>query len=123
MGKFLRPIIPVEVKHKKKAVKYLTLIDSGADFNIFHAGVAEILDIDYKEVKKQKLSGISGKSSFFFGYPIATTLAIDNYFFDTIVFFSEEISDNGFGILGQEGFFNHFKISFDYSRKRVFIRK
>lgn len=37
----LRPIIPVTVKHGERAVDYLALIDSGADFNIFHAEIAE----------------------------------------------------------------------------------
>jgi hypothetical protein len=40
----LKPIIPVEVAHAGKKVRYEALVDSGADFCIFNAEVGEYLE-------------------------------------------------------------------------------
>ena len=45
IGNFWRPILPVTLKHNKKELKYIALLDSGADFNIFHADIAAYLGI------------------------------------------------------------------------------
>ncbi len=46
-GGFLRPIIPIEIKTLQGGpVKYFALIDSGADFCIFHS------EIELKEIRK-----------------------------------------------------------------------
>lgn len=49
-------------------------------------------------------------------------VGIQKKFFAATVIFSSDISDNGFGILGQKGFFDKFKISFDYRTKEIEIR-
>lgn len=36
--------------------------------------------------------------------------------------FSDDISDSGYGILGQQGFFNNFKVIFDYKNKKIQIK-
>ena len=41
-GLWYRPIIPVTLRYGKQEVSYLALIDSGADFNIFHSDIASI---------------------------------------------------------------------------------
>lgn len=43
--KVLRPIIPVILVFNKRMVGYEALIDSGADYNVFDAQVAEVLGI------------------------------------------------------------------------------
>ena len=42
----LRPVIPIEIIYKDIAVPYEVLVDSGADYNIFDAQLAEILGIE-----------------------------------------------------------------------------
>ncbi|MDP2649732.1 MAG: hypothetical protein Q8P10_02715, partial [bacterium] len=42
-----------------------------------------------------------------------------NNFINTPVVFSNDISDNGYGILGQQGFFNKYKIEFDYIARKI----
>ena len=42
-GLWYRPIIPVTLKLNNVEFNYLALIDSGADFNIFHADIAKVL--------------------------------------------------------------------------------
>ena len=48
-GKFiLKPIIPIKISRGENIVKYAALIDSGADFCIFDAGIGEYLELDIK---------------------------------------------------------------------------
>ena len=51
----LRPVIPIEVIYKNNPVPYEVLIDSGADFCIFDAQIADILGIDVESGEKEKL--------------------------------------------------------------------
>jgi len=116
-GLWYRPIIPVTLKLNRIEFNYLTLIDSGADFNIFHADIAKILKIDLSKLKNPvNFSGINGKG---IGYFSAIDIGIDNNFINTPVVFSNDISDNGYGILGQQGFFNKYKIEFDYKGRKI----
>jgi hypothetical protein len=57
----LRPVIPVILEHKDKKVGYWALIDSGADYNIFHAAVGEILGLDIKSGKREIFGGINAE--------------------------------------------------------------
>ena len=44
-----RPIIPVYIRNKNKEVGYEVLIDSGADYCIFHSDIAAIIGIDWRD--------------------------------------------------------------------------
>ncbi len=120
-GIWYRPIIPITLRYEKIEFTYLALLDSGADFNIFHGDITKILKIDLSKLKtSMKFSGIKqgaeGKGSFF-----SIDIGINNEFKNTTVIFSSDISENGYGILGQQGFFNNYKICFDYSSRKIGI--
>ena len=61
-------------------------------------------------------SGIKGGG---IGYFTSIDVGIENNFINTPVVFSKDISDNGYGILGQQGFFNNYKINFDYNLREI----
>ena len=69
------------------------------DFNIFHADLAGILGIDLSKLKTTSFGGIQ-KGGEGKGYYSAFKLGIDKHFFDAPVVFSNEISPDGYGILG-----------------------
>lgn len=50
-GVLIRPIIPVSLKLNNREIKYFALLDSGADFNIFHGEVSKLLKIDLEKIK------------------------------------------------------------------------
>ena len=60
LGKFYRPIIPLFLRYRDITITYHALVDSGADFNLFHADVADIFDIDMEHAKRERVSGIGG---------------------------------------------------------------
>ncbi len=54
----LKPIIPIEIGYEGRPVKYFALVDSGADFCIFDAQIAELLGIDVRSGKLEEFGGI-----------------------------------------------------------------
>lgn len=123
-GDFYRPLINITLRYKKSEVNYLALLDSGADFNIFHSDLAKILKIDLKKVKQTtSFGGIQKSGTKAIAYPIKMELGINNEFISTLVSFSDEISMDGYGVLGQQGFFSHFSIQFEYATKKITIER
>ena len=120
-GPFYRPLIPITIQYKKVKIDYLALLDSGADFNIFHADLAEILGIDLSKLETTSFGGIQ-KGRGGVGHYSAFKLGIDKHYFDAPVGFSNDISPDGYGILGQQGFFDHFRIIFEHDKKLIWIK-
>lgn len=110
----LKPIIPIGLLFNRRLIRYESLIDSGADFNIFNAEVGELLGIDIRSGKKVKFSGIAGNP--FEVYLHNLILEIGGWQYKIVAGFSYEISPYGFGILGQKGFFNLFRVKFVFSK-------
>lgn len=120
-GIWSRPIIPITLKHKTREINYLALLDSGADFNIFHAEIADLLRIDLSKLKTSMSFGGIKEGAQGEGYFTSLNIGIEKTFFTSPVVFSSEISNNGYGILGQQGFFNNCIITFDYSKKEILL--
>ena len=117
-----RPIIPVEVKFKDKVVRYFALIDSGADINIFHSEIAELLGIDTKRGEEKFISGITqGEVQKYYIHQVS--LIIGGWEYQTKVGFMPTLSKIGHGLLGQNGFFNLFKsVNFDFGKKDIELK-
>ncbi len=109
----LKPIVPVGLLFNGKFIRYEALIDSGADFNIFNAEIGELLGIDIRSGKKIKFSGIAGEP--FDVYFHNLTLEIGGWQYKIAAGFSYQISPYGFGVLGQRGLFDLFRIKFMFS--------
>ena len=114
-----RPIVPLVVKAQGKEAKYFAMIDSGADINLFHAEIADLLGIDVRSGDQGKVSGITqGESEPFYTHPV--TLNIGGWDFETEVGFMPKLSHNGHGLLGQNGFFDLFsKVSFSKAKHEI----
>lgn len=110
----LKPIIPIGLLFNGRLVRYEALVDSGADFNIFNAEIGELIGIDIRSGEKVEFSGIAGKPFKVFLHNL--TLEIGGWRHKIAAGFSYEISPYGFGILGQRGFFNLFRVKFLFSK-------
>lgn len=116
-----RPIIPIEITHTK-SILYEVLVDSGADVCIFHSEIAEAIGIENIESGLPRgFGGVTGKEEK--AYMHKVTIKIKNCEYRTTVFFSNNIYDNGYGIVGQKGFFDYFRVTLDYAEKKVTLRK
>ncbi|MBI2085864.1 aspartyl protease family protein [Candidatus Daviesbacteria bacterium] len=95
---------------------YAGLIDSGADYCIFGLDIADSLEIDLMPEHRVKFIGAGGeKVKGFWG---KVEIRIDDKFYETKVIFAE-IADVGHGILGQQGFFDHFDVKLSYHRQTI----
>lgn len=117
----LKSIIPVTVQYEGHGIRYEALIDSGADFNIFHAEIGQAIGIDVKRGTRISFGGIQaldGAEGFFHD----VTLVIGGHEVETRVAFSSDIASWGYGVLGQRGFFDAFHVTFDYQKSVIELK-
>lgn len=117
----LKPIIPIKVSQPVTTLQYAALIDSGADFCIFDAQIGEYLGLNIKKGTQIQFGGIQD-----FGgakaYLHKVNLEIGGHNIRTDIGFSYDISKDGFGILGQKGFFDIFVVKFDLMKEMVELK-
>lgn len=113
-----RPIIPIIIKSNTYFILYHGLIDSGADYCIFSLEIAKELGLKISTKNKTKFVGI-GKDKVE-GYWGEIDIRIGNSIYTTEVIFAE-ISDFGHGVLGQQGFFDHFDVKLSYQKQSIEI--
>jgi hypothetical protein len=117
----LRPVVPVEVIYKERPVPYEVLVDSGADGNIFDASLAPILDIDLTSGEKSKVSGITGVEEPMYVHTV--DLVVGGHLFKGAkVGFLKQIGEYGYGVVGQKGFFDLFKVTFDLKKEEIELK-
>jgi hypothetical protein len=115
-----RPIVPVYLLHNKKIIGYEAIIDSGADFNIFHSEIANILGVDYKKGEKRLLFGMGHQG--IKGFECELEIKIQSFDkYKTKIIFSDQIPSNSFGVLGNIGFFNKYHVNFKYNEKVIVV--
>jgi len=110
-GKFVkRPVVEIEISHKKQARKFLAVIDSGADNTLMPSYIADVLGIDRGGRPRYSVMGISME-------PIEGFIADIDFlvrkqatkFTAPVVFIERNIPI----LLGQEGFFDTYRIRFE----------
>lgn len=90
---------------------FLGLVDSGADYCFFPPEFASRLGLDYKALPSEAAYGLGEDQQVRFG---AVTLEVDGLgTWEVYAGFSESCSGRTFGLLGQLGFFDRFKITLD----------
>ena len=115
-----RPVIAVALQHQNTKQKFSALVDSGADACLFPKDVAEVLNIDIKSGQWTFFTGIGGGEVPFYFHEI--DIFVGEYQLRAKVGFSTSTIGTT-GLLGQQGFFDHFIISFGYKNKFLEIKK
>lgn len=98
-------------------VGYRALIDSGADYNIFPGALANTIDLTFDEKYVREFSGLGGAKIKAYGTDV--DLEIGGVRFKTKVYFSPDLPKSGRAVLGQIGFFDHFRVKFEYDIKNI----
>lgn len=104
----VRPIIPVEIQNKRAVLTYEALIDSGADWCAFPYELGEYLGLDVEKGELKRFQGVTGEGV---GFRHQIQVSIRSIRLNISCVFSRSLSDGGYGILGQEGFFDHFRVT------------
>jgi hypothetical protein len=114
-----RPFIPVKIRNPRtdKTVECYALVDSGADFNLFAPVLGEIIGVNVDEGVQRPVNGVvSGEQRSYFEHELE--LIVGGWTFASTIGFMPELSSQaGEGIVGQNGFFDHFNfVKFDKRR-------
>lgn len=117
----LRPVIPVEISYKDRSVPYEVLVDSGADFCIFDAEIGELLGIDIESGEPQMVGGITGAPETYYVHVV--TLKIGGWPHSLKVGFLRNIARLGYGVVGQQGFFDVFVVKFDLLKEEIELKE
>jgi hypothetical protein len=117
----LRPVIPIEIGYKNLSVPYEVLIDSGADFCIFDAQIADILGIDVETGEKNEVAGITGVNAPIYFHDIV--IKVGGCPFKIRAAFLREIGKFGYGVVGQKGFFDIFIVKFDLIKEEIELKE
>ncbi|OGY08355.1 MAG: hypothetical protein A2782_00840 [Candidatus Blackburnbacteria bacterium RIFCSPHIGHO2_01_FULL_43_15b] len=89
------------------------LVDSGASLSVLHAKFGEKVGLDVKSGKKMQLKGATVGMGTQFIHEI--TMIIGGQSFNLEVGFSYDL-DMPWGLLGQNGFFDKFRVCFDKAK-------
>ena len=108
---FHRPYLIVRLAHGTKHKDVIALVDSGADLCLFHSDIGKLIGIDVESGSKLAFEGVSGAVATAYLHRINLTvrgmssISLDVGFTDSMAV--------GTGLLGQQGFFEQFRVSFE----------
>jgi len=108
---FQRPYLIVRLAHGTKHKDVTALVDSGADLCLFHSDIGKLIGIDVESGSKLAFEGVSGAVATAYLHRINLTvrgmssISLDVGFTDSMAV--------GTGLLGQQGFFEQFRVSFE----------
>ena len=121
----LRPTLPVYLINKENGAEtgYLALLDSGADYCIFHASIGEAVGIDISSGAKMEYVGVSGIKQAAYFHNVA--LSIGGWKFDCYAGFSYDFDkiQMPYGVLGQDGLFDKFKVTLDVNKLEIELKE
>jgi hypothetical protein len=117
----LRPVIPIEILHEDITVQYEVLVDSGADMCIFDSQIAEIIGINIRTGKEQKVAGLTGVNESFYLHLV--TISVGGWKYKAEVGFLPNIGKFGYGIVGQKGLFDKFIVKYDLIKEEVELKE
>jgi len=114
-----RPILPLLLTYGRSRVFSYAIVDSGADQCMFPLSLATALDLDPFRGPSAQIGGVGSSN-------------VPAYFWDLVVElpgittfplragFTEGLNQWGLGLLGQDGFFNRFRVNFRLNREADF---
>jgi len=106
-----RPIIPISLFGPKGSIYIDALVDSGADRCLFDAQIGREIGLEIEKGKKEIFSGVEGGEVVAYLHKIKLQITG----IDKIVEIEAGFTDAPgiFAILGQDGFFDAFRIRFE----------
>ena len=108
-----RPVVPVKLDFGAKMWSVYCILDSGADQCMLPSFIVGILGLNLQTARVSMFQGAGSVNqvSLFFDNMGVTINGIPRYV--STVAFSAALNQCGFGLLGQNGFFDRFKVEFD----------
>jgi hypothetical protein len=100
------------------SLQWAALADSGADSCLFPLDAAKMLGLNLSSLPTATTGGVGNSNNL--TYYETITIEIGNGLsFRTLVGFTEGMNRAGFGLLGQQGFFENYNVEFRH-KERIF---
>lgn len=117
-----KPLIHVRLSYTKTH-KYTDpvwgIIDSGSDVCLCHKNIGMWLGINFKNEDRVKLK--AANNQVFITYKARVVLYVCGLRYKCTFYFTDELVKNYPVILGQIGFFDRFKVTFDLKKRDIEI--
>jgi len=101
-----------------ESVRFEALADTGADFCLFPLNVAKLLGLKLDQLETATTTGVGNASNLTYYDDLTIDLG-NGVIFTTRVGFTVGMDRAGFGLLGQQGFFENYNVEFRH-RDRIF---
>lgn len=118
----LVPVIPVALGYRGKGIIVSALIDSGADMCLFHSSIARTLGIDLQSGKEIEIKTLAVEPVPCYVHTVHLGIKGEPGIDIQIGFLERDLIADG-GLLGQEGFFDHFDIRFQRWQNCIHIHR
>ena len=106
-----RPLVPIRVQGPKEKWEGYALIDSGADRSLFNFEIGQIIGLNISDGEIEYFGGIGGTRIPAYLHPIQIQIL---GFLEAVDVKAGFVDSSGVGaILGQEGFFDAYRIKFE----------
>jgi len=116
-----RPMMVVRIRGAAPtAVPYVAWLDSGSDHCLLPMSLAPTLGFDPLNMPSNFIAGL-GKSGSITHYASVEIEVAPGIRFRTMAGFTEGLDSSGIGLLGQSGFFENFRVTFDHSARLFHI--
>lgn len=115
----LRPYIPVRLLYRGNHKNTFGLVDSGADITLFHASLGRALGVAIEQGRVLELFGATGTSMKVYLHQIELQIIGAQETMTLEAGFSDALPVTG--LLGQVGFFEHYRITFERAKERIEI--
>lgn len=104
-----RPVIPIHMAAQQR-VAYEALVDSGADYSIFHAEIGEAIGLEMQKGHRVIFAGVSGVAQEGFRHSVKVEVGKWRLPCSAVFAYGLKIP---YGILGQAELFDWFVVVFD----------
>lgn len=116
-----RPLLSVKLLVEDgRFYEAVALADSGADACLFPLRLAKLLGLDLTQLPTALTSGVGNSANLTYYSTIEIDLGNDLRF-ETQVGFTEGMDNAGFGLLGQQGFFENYNVEFLHKQRQFSI--
>jgi aspartyl protease len=123
VGFVYHAVLPVYIarpeKNAPRSKKLEAFIDSGASRTTFHASIAEALGFEVKKGEQESTTGVNGKPLMTYLHDVAFYAPGGVIQIRAALSYELPVT----AILGMDGFFEHFKVTFDPTGKFVDVER
>lgn len=110
-GVVKKPVLEIEISYNSKTTRQLAIVDSGADMTLISSDIAKLLRINTDDLEKTDIGGIMGSTPHGRICELGITVArFEDEPCTVTAVFVPELRSNV--LLGQEGFFDNFRVQF-----------